>query len=270
MERLQTRRMLDFGQTIRDTFVGGWRHALPIIGCYLLWIATVWIPYINIGTTIAISLLPIELANRRGIRPLSIFAAQYRRDMGRYLIAIGLELLPAMALLLITVYLGYTVFSFYGQINIQWKMAVMTDPAAFLGRTAMVVAGLLMLLYAAIPLVVLWISWSLTFYYICDRQLNPIEALKASARATYGSKWMIVLSSWLLGLALTCGLYIILGLTTLIHNLTVAIMVFLVLFGALSAAFTTAYRASVWLQLKDNADRAACVEDNMEADIEIE
>ncbi len=254
MERLQVRRILDFGQTIRDTFVVGWHHALPIIGCYLLWIATVWIPYINIGTTIALSLLPVELARRKPIRPLSIFSPRYRRDMGKYLITIGLELLPAIALLLIMIYLGYTVFSFYGQINIPWKVAVMTDPAAFFGRTAGIVALLLLLMYVAIPLAVLYISWSMTFYYLYDRRLNPLEALKASARATYGSKWMIVLSSWLVGLALTCGLYILMGLAALIHDLIIAIMVLLVLFGAFSSAFTTAYRASVWQQLKDNAD----------------
>lgn len=255
METLQTRRILDFGQTVRDTFVDGWRHALPLAACYLLWIATVWIPYINIGTTIALTLLPVEIAGGRRIAPLSIFSARYRRDMGQYLLAMGLQLLPAVALLFVMAYIGYSLFQVYGRIDGAWMTGLATDPAAFLNRKTAALALLALLLYVSIPLAVLLISWSLTFYYVCDRRLNPVEALGASARATYGSKWMIVLSSLLLGLALVCGLYMLMGLAALIHDAVIAMTVLLVLFGALSAAFTAAFRASVWRQLKDNDER---------------
>ncbi len=259
MDTLQPRRILDFGQTLRDTFVDGWHHALPIAGCYLLWIVTVWIPYINIGTTIAIMLLPVELANGRRIAPLSIFSARYRRDMGQYLLAFGLQLLPAVALFFTTIYIGYSVGQIYGRIDTLWMMDMMTDPAAFFGRKTVFLAVLLLLLlfllYISIPLCVLLIGWSMAFYYICDRQLNPLEALKASSRATYGSKWMIVLASLLLGLALVCGLYALMGLASLIHNAVIATTVLLVLFGAFSASFATAFNASVWRQLKDNDEQ---------------
>lgn len=256
MENLQTRRILDFGQTLRDAFVNGWHHALPIAGCYLLWVATVWIPYINIGTTIAIMLLPVELANGRRIAPLSIFSTRYRRDMGQYLMAIGLQLLPAIALFFIMIYICYSVSLVYNNIDSQWIMDLMTDPAAFFARkTVTLVVILIVLLFLfciSIPMSVLLIGWSMTFYYIGDRQLSPLDALTASSRATYGSKWMIVLASLLLGLAMICGLYALMGLTAMIHNTAIALMVLLVLFVAFSSSFTTAFNASVWQQLKDN------------------
>ncbi len=256
MENLQTRRILDFGQTLRDTFVDGWHHALPIAGCYLLWIATVWIPYINIGTTIAIMMLPLELANGRRIAPLSIFSARYRRDMGQYLLTLGLMLLPAIALFIIMMYIGYSVGMLYGRVDSQWIVDMMSDPTVFANRKIMIAVFLLLLslllFYISIPLSVLVISWSLAFYYVGDRELNPVEALTASNRATYGSKWMIVLASLLLALALICGLYMLMGLTAMIHNAMLAIMVLVVLFGTFSSAFTTAFNASVWQQLKDN------------------
>ncbi len=259
METLQTRRILDFGQTLRDTFVDGWHHALPIAGCYLLWIATVWIPYINIGTTIAMILLPVELANGRRIAPLSIFSARHRRDMGQYLLALGLQLLPAVALFFIMIYICYSVSLVYNNINSQWIMELMTDPAAFSSRMTVIIAVFLFLflflLYISIPLCVLLIGWSMTFYYVGDRKLGPVEAMAASYRATYGSKWMIVLASLLLGLALICGLYVLMGLTAFIHNAVIAMTVLLVLFGAFSSAFATAFNASVWRQLKDNDEQ---------------
>lgn len=256
MENLQTRRILDFGQTLRDTFVDGWHHALPIIGCYLLWIVTIWIPYINIGTTIAIMMLPVEMANGRRITPLSIFSARYRRDMGQYLLTLGLMLLPAIALFFIMIYIGYSVGMIYGRVDSQWIVDMMSDPTLFSNGKIMIAVFLLMfsllVFYISIPLSVLLISWSLAFYYVGDREMNPVEALAASNKATYGSKWMIVLATLLLGLALVCGLYMLMGLTAMIRNAAIAMTVLLVLFGAFSASFTTAFNASVWQQLKDN------------------
>ena len=50
-----------------------------IIAAVALWLITIWIPYLNIGTTIAITLLPTQLAKGEIINPLGIFDAKYRR-----------------------------------------------------------------------------------------------------------------------------------------------------------------------------------------------
>lgn len=72
----------------------GVKNAPSIIGCVVLWLLTIWIPYINIGTTIAINMLPIELAKGGVISPLSIFDAKYRKHMGEFLITAGLMVIP--------------------------------------------------------------------------------------------------------------------------------------------------------------------------------
>ena len=55
----------------------------------LLYSATCWIPYINIGTTIAMMNLPSALARGQKFSPLYLFEAKYRKYMGEYLTMFG-------------------------------------------------------------------------------------------------------------------------------------------------------------------------------------
>lgn len=68
----------------------GIKNVIPLILSYVLWIATIWIPYLNVGTTIAITTIPLELSKGNIINPLFIFEAKYRRYMGEYFILTGL------------------------------------------------------------------------------------------------------------------------------------------------------------------------------------
>lgn len=52
---------LDFSETLKDSIAIGVKNAPSVVVAVALWLVTIWIPYINIGTTIAISLLPVEL-----------------------------------------------------------------------------------------------------------------------------------------------------------------------------------------------------------------
>lgn len=61
-----------------------------------------------------------------------------------------------------------------------------------------------------IPGIIWAIKFSLCFYFIVDKGLGPIEALKASSRTTMGVKWD------LLGFGIICGLINLLGLLCLI------------------------------------------------------
>ena len=85
---------LDFGETLKDSIEIGVKNAPSVVVAVALWLVTIWIPYINIGTTIAISLLPVELAKGNVVNPLSIFDSKYRRYMGEYLITAGLMVIP--------------------------------------------------------------------------------------------------------------------------------------------------------------------------------
>ena len=79
---------LQFGETFQEAITIGVKNAPSIIAAIALWLVTIWIPYLNIGTTIAIALLPTELAKGNIINPLGIFESKYRRYMGEYLLTV--------------------------------------------------------------------------------------------------------------------------------------------------------------------------------------
>ncbi|MCR5050593.1 MAG: hypothetical protein K6A36_05865 [Paludibacteraceae bacterium] len=76
--------------TIKDGFAIGLANCLSLIAVTLLYVLTLWIPYLNVGTTIAMSSLPAELAKGKVINPLFIFDGKYRRNMGEFFILVTL------------------------------------------------------------------------------------------------------------------------------------------------------------------------------------
>lgn len=44
---------LDFAETLKDSIEIGVKNAPSIVVAVILWLVTIWIPYLNIGTTIA-------------------------------------------------------------------------------------------------------------------------------------------------------------------------------------------------------------------------
>jgi len=195
---------LSFQLTYKEAFEMGVKNAPSILGCIVLFLLTCWIPYINVGAFIAITLLPTQLAKGEVINPLSIFDAKYRRYMGEFLLTYGL------------------VF-----------MAVLTA-ACFL----------------IIPAVVIAISWSLAFYYLIECGKNPMQAIKASNDATYGSKWTIFLVQLLFVLVF----YLILIVLALLFDggtfFTILVLLLMIVFLSVNAAI----EASIWKQLRNNAE----------------
>ena len=57
----------------------GIKNAISMLGATILWLLTIWIPYLNVGTTIAMTTIPIELSKGRVISPLFIFDGKYRK-----------------------------------------------------------------------------------------------------------------------------------------------------------------------------------------------
>lgn len=198
---------LDFAETLKDSIEIGVKNAPSIVVAVILWLVTIWIPYINIGTTIAIKLLPIELAKGNVINPLSIFDSKYRRYMGEFLITWGLMLIP--------IYIAT--------------------------------------LFLVVPGIVLSLSWTLSFYFLLDKGKNPIEAIKASNDATYGSKWtmffVILVFSIIMGIVYGIFLFVC-------EAIDVAFITFVVMFVlfVLAASIAMAIEASFWKQLKDNVE----------------
>lgn len=81
---------LDIFETIKEGLSLALVNYLSIICTVILYVITLWIPYLNVGTTIAIASLPAEMLKGDVINPLFIFDGKYRRNMGEFLILVSL------------------------------------------------------------------------------------------------------------------------------------------------------------------------------------
>ena len=73
--------------TFSDGFSTSFKLAMSqfwsVLGAILLWIITLWIPYINVGTTIGLIRLQIQLGRGEKIIAAEIFDAENRAAMGK-------------------------------------------------------------------------------------------------------------------------------------------------------------------------------------------
>ena len=196
---------LDFAETFKDAITIGVKNAPSVIAAVALFLVTIWIPYINIGTFIAITLLPTQLAKGEVINPLGIFDSKYRRYMGEFLITMGLMVIP--------IYIAF--------------------------------------IFMIIPGIVLSLAWSLAYYFLIEKGKNPIEALKASNDATYGSKWTMFAVALVFGIAAAIVMLIFSAICGMIN---VGFITFVVMFALVVIVMSIgmAISASFWKQLKDN------------------
>ena len=102
---------------LTNGFTIGIQNAASLIGAIVLWILTIWIPYINIGTTIAIVTLPIEMSKGKIFSPLSIFDKKYYSFMGEYFLLMGLMFSGIIIGMIFFIIPGYV-------IAIAWSLAV--------------------------------------------------------------------------------------------------------------------------------------------------
>lgn len=95
----------------------GIKNAVSMLGATVLWLLTIWIPYLNVGTTIAMATIPIELSKGKVISPLFIFDGKYRKFMGEYFALIGLMYLAIIPALFFMIVPGII-------ISIGWSLAI--------------------------------------------------------------------------------------------------------------------------------------------------
>jgi len=94
----------------------GLKNALSILGAIVLWLLTLWVPYINVGTTIAICAIPVALAQGKTISPLFIFESKYRKMMGEFFL---LAVFIYMAMIPLLIFLIVPAFV----VGIAWSLA---------------------------------------------------------------------------------------------------------------------------------------------------
>lgn len=108
----------EFMPTLLDAYSIAVKNALSIVLAILLWILTIWIPYINIGTTIALCTMPLALSRNKPISPTFIFDKRYRQFFGEFFLTGGLMLAGILAG---TVFCGFPAIV----ILISWSLAPM-------------------------------------------------------------------------------------------------------------------------------------------------
>ena len=75
---------LNIIETIKDGVAIALVNYLSLLAATVLYILTIWIPYLNVGTTIAMLSIPIELSKGNVISPTFIFKSVYRKYMGQF------------------------------------------------------------------------------------------------------------------------------------------------------------------------------------------
>lgn len=80
---------LTIGNIITNAIQLGVKNMASIVGAVILWLLTIWIPYLNVGTTIAMVGLVIALSKGGVISPLEIFDSKYRKNMGEFFLLIA-------------------------------------------------------------------------------------------------------------------------------------------------------------------------------------
>lgn len=104
-------------KVLTEGFSIGIKNFVSLFVATLLWIVTIWIPFINVGTTIAIKSIPIELSKGKIISPLFIFDKKYRQYMGEFFNLIGLMMISLIPAFLFMIVPGII-------INISWSLAI--------------------------------------------------------------------------------------------------------------------------------------------------
>lgn len=85
---------ISVSRIVGESFSTAVKNIASILGASILWVITCWIPYINVGTTIALFYgLPLELSKGRIMNPVAIFDGKYRKYMGEFFSCVGLMML---------------------------------------------------------------------------------------------------------------------------------------------------------------------------------
>jgi hypothetical protein len=86
-----TSQKLNIFATIKEGITIGMSNIVSIFVNVLLWVLTIWIPYLNVGTTIGLWVGIVSKASKGEKVPMTeIFNPRYRKYMGEYFITSGL------------------------------------------------------------------------------------------------------------------------------------------------------------------------------------
>ena len=81
---------LDIMQTIKDGVQYGLKNFFPLLLMVILYVVTVWIPYLNVGTTIGLYKAVIGIGRGETIDPTAIFAKENFQNLSGFFLLLGL------------------------------------------------------------------------------------------------------------------------------------------------------------------------------------
>ena len=81
---------LDIMGTIREGIRYGFKNFLPLLLMVVLYIITIWIPYLNVGTTIGLYKAVIGIGRGETIDPVAIFDKDNFKNLGGFFLLLGL------------------------------------------------------------------------------------------------------------------------------------------------------------------------------------
>lgn len=82
---------ITFDSVLKDGLAMGIKNFPSLLLVAVLYVVTIWIPYLNVGTTIAVYNIPLELSKGNIINPLFIFDSRFRRQMPEFFTLIGIK-----------------------------------------------------------------------------------------------------------------------------------------------------------------------------------
>ena len=107
--------VLTIGGIIAAAFRIGTANAGTILAAGALWILTIWIPYLNVGTTIAMLHLIVKLGRGESFSPMEIFNKEYRANMGEFFLLFGFLVMGIFGGLLFAVIPGIILYFAWSQ-----------------------------------------------------------------------------------------------------------------------------------------------------------
>jgi len=108
---------LSIGGIFTSSYKLGINNFGQIVLAAILWILTCWIPYFNVGTTIAMMGIVVSISKGGTFSPTSIFSSKYRENIGEFFLL--------SAFMTIGIFMGYAFVIIPGiVITIAWSQAL--------------------------------------------------------------------------------------------------------------------------------------------------
>ena len=110
---------LSVGAILKEGVGIGVKNLVPILVNALLWVLTIWIPYLNVGTTIGMIVGIVSKASKgETISMTEIFDPKYRKYMGEFFLTYGLVMMGVMSGMMLFIILGIV-------IGFAWSLALL-------------------------------------------------------------------------------------------------------------------------------------------------